>query len=380
MGIKKLSIIALMIIFILILTTKVNSAENIEENSQYTINQSIKLKALPIIYSIEKSEIQSGSITITEILNDWCKIENTEESGWVRINTLKQATTEINTAPENTEPTTNPEEETPNTESTESNQENEEQEENNTQSTSTGEVTEISKTGYVSSDGLNIRTEPNTSSEIIHSLSFNARVTITGEIDNWYRINYEDQVGYVSKKYISETRLPETTSRGGIDRTATLSSTETSTNMQEETTTNVAESEQTNTKQESSSNTKVSGTQIVEFAKQYIGYKYTAGGATPATGFDCSGFTSYVFKHFGITLSRSSKGQINNGVAVNSNDLQLGDLLIYKNESKTAIGHVGIYIGNRSFIHSANKKEGVKITSTSASYYSQRYVGARRVI
>ena len=139
-----------MIIFILILTTKVNSAENIEENNQYTINQSIKLKALPIIYSIEKSEIQSGSITITEILNDWCKIENTEESGWVRINTLKQATTEINTAPENTEPTTNPEEETPNTESTESNQENEEQEENNTQSTSTGEVTEISKTGYVS--------------------------------------------------------------------------------------------------------------------------------------------------------------------------------------------------------------------------------------
>ena len=150
--------------------------------------------------------------------------------------------------------------------------------------------------------------------------------------------------------------------------------------MQEETTTNVAESEQTNTKQESSSNTKVSGTQIVEFAKQYIGYKYTAGGATPATGFDCSGFPSYVFKHFGITLSRSSKGQINNGVAVNSNDLQLGDLLIYKNKSKTAIGHVGIYIGNGSFIHSANKKEGVKITSTSTSYYSQRYVGARRVI
>ena len=138
--------------------------------------------------------------------------------------------------------------------------------------------------------------------------------------------------------------------------------------------------EQTAKQENSSSNSKVTGAQVVEYAKQYIGYKYKSGGATPTTGFDCSGFTSYVFKQFGISLNRSSSGQIKNGIAVNKNDWQQGDILVYKNESKTAIGHVGIYIGNGNFIHSANKKEGVKITSTSSSYYSQRYVGARRVI
>ena len=214
-----------------------------------------------------------------------------------------------------------------------------------------------------------------TSSEIIHSLSFNAKVTITGEIENWYQIDYQDQVGYVSKKYISDTRLPETTSRGGVDRTAKANTSQETEKKEEASSTqnNVEEQKQT-------SNSNVTGAQVVEYAKQYLGYKYKAGGATPSTGFDCSGFTSYVFKHFGISLNRSSSGQIKNGIAVEKNNLQQGDILVYKNESKTAIGHVGIYIGNGNFIHSANKKEGVKITSTSSSYYSQRYVGARRVI
>ena len=72
------------------------------------------------------------------------------------------------------------------------------------------------------------------------------------------------------------------------------------------------------------------------------------GGASPKTGFDCSGFTYYVYKHFRYTLSRSSKAQANNGKKVEKEDLQPGDLLIFKNQSLTAIGHVGIYIGNKN--------------------------------
>ena len=82
-------------------------------------------------------------------------------------------------------------------------QQTENQKENKTE-----EVTEISKTGYVKADGLNIRKEPTTSSEAIHSLSFNSKVKITGEVDGWYRINYNNQVGYVSQKYVSDTKLP----------------------------------------------------------------------------------------------------------------------------------------------------------------------------
>ena len=117
-----------------------------------------------------------------------------------------------------------------------------------------------------------------------------------------------------------------------------------------------------------------------EFAKKYLGYKYVAGGSSPSTGFDCSGFTTYVFRNFGVSLNRSSKDQIKNGTAVSKSNLQPGDIVIFKNRGKTAIGHVGIYIGSGNFIHAANKKEGVVITALSSSYYSQRYVGARRVI
>ena len=123
----------------------------------------------------------------------------------------------------------------------------------------------------------------------------------------------------------------------------------------------------------------MTGNQVVEYAKKYLGYKYVAGGSS-TKGFDCSGFTTYVFKHFGISLNRASKGQIKNGVAVEKSKLQAGDLVIFNNESNSAIGHVGIYIGSGKFIHAANKKEGVTITELSMSYYSKRYVGARRVI
>ena len=122
------------------------------------------------------------------------------------------------------------------------------------------------------------------------------------------------------------------------------------------------------------------GQEIVEYAKQYLGYRYVPGGGTPSTGFDCSGFTSYVYKHFGISLSRTSKDQAKNGTAVEKNNLQLGDILIFNNTANTAIGHVGIYIGDNNFIHASNPSEGVKITSLSSSYYKSRYVGARRVI
>ena len=368
-----------MITLILILTNKSKAVENIEEGKQYNINQEIKIRILPLIYFAEKEKTVNGNITVTEVLNDWCKIETAESSGWVRISKLKEITTGNNTETpvdvDNTE-ATNPEDNSGDEQEPENNNENSENEDNDEEETfNPEEVTELNKTGYVSSDGLNIRTEPNTSSEIIHSLSFNAKVTITGEIENWYQIDYQDQVGYVSKKYISDTRLLETTSRGGVDRTAKANTSQETEKKEEVSSTqnNVEEQKQT-------SNSNVTGAQVVEYAKQYLGYKYKAGGATPSTGFDCSGFTSYVFKHFGISLNRSSSGQIKNGIAVEKNNWQQGDILVYKNESKTAIGHVGIYIGNGNFIHSANKKEGVKITSTSSSYYSQRYVGARRVI
>ena len=91
-------------------------------------------------------------------------------------------------------------------------------------------------------------------------------------------------------------------------------------------------------------------------------------------------FTSYIYKQFGYSLSRTTSGQAGNGKNVEKSELQPGDILVFQNREKTKIGHVGIYIGNDKFIHAENSGTGVTITSLSSNYYSQRFVCARRII
>ena len=383
---KQLIITILMITIITMIATKVEATENdtqveqtqnienIEKDKQYNLTKEVKVKTLPLIFAIQKESIPSGNIRVTDILNDWCKIENEEKSGWIRINAIKTSVEQENNHEEAKQEENLNTEENNNQEQTNSSIEDENNQ--NQQENKTEEVTEISKTGYVKADGLNIRKEPTTSSEAIHSLSFNSKIKITGEIDGWYRIDYNNQIGYVSQKYVSDTKLPETTARGGYDRTNSSSLT-TQEAVQENQVEAETEQEQ---EEESIASASSEGNDVVEFAKKYLGYKYVAGGSSPSTGFDCSGFTTYVFRNFGVSLNRSSKDQIKNGTAVSKSNLQPGDIVIFKNQGKTAIGHVGIFIGNGNFIHAANKKEGVVITALSSSYYSQRYVGARRVI
>lgn len=385
---KQLIITILMITIITMIATKAEATENdiqaeqtqnienIEKDKQYNLTKEVKVKTLPLIFAIQKESIPSGNIRVTDILNDWCKIENEEKSGWIRINAIKTSVEQENNHEEAKQEENLNTEENNNQEQTNSSIEDENNQ--NQQENKTEEVTEISKTGYVKADGLNIRKEPTTSSEAIHSLSFNSKIKITGEIDGWYRIDYNNQIGYVSQKYVSDTKLPETTARGGYDRT-TASSEENTVASKEAVEENQAEVE-TEQEEESTVSASSEGNDVVEFAKKYLGYKYVAGGSSPSTGFDCSGFTTYVFRNFGVSLNRSSKDQIKNGTAVSKSNLQPGDIVIFKNQGKTAIGHVGIYIGSGNFIHAANKKEGVVITALSSSYYSQRYVGARRVI
>ena len=80
-----------------------------------------------------------------------------------------------------------------------------------------------------------------------------------------------------------------------------------------------------------------------------------------------------MYKHFGYSLSRTSGGQRSNGTKVNKSDLQPGDILCFS-------GHVGIYIGGNKFIHAANPRKGVIITSLSESYYVKTYITARRIL
>ena len=125
---------------------------------------------------------------------------------------------------------------------------------------------------------------------------------------------------------------------------------------------------------------------LMESARKFIGTRYVSGGKTPK-GFDCSGFTSYVFRQFGVSLNSSSATQYQQGESVERNEVEAGDLLFFtgRNAGSKRVGHVGIAIdcdaetGEITFIHAAIGG-GIRIDKTSAPYYSARYIGARRVL
>lgn len=119
----------------------------------------------------------------------------------------------------------------------------------------------------------------------------------------------------------------------------------------------------------------VTGNAVVEYAKKYLGLRYVSGGNSLTSGTDCSGFTKLIYKEFGVTLSRSAKGQSGNGSYVRKSDLQKGDLVFYGN-GNGKISHVGIYIGGGKVLHESNHRDGVKISTVNM----MQYITARRVI
>ncbi|MCM0650666.1 NlpC/P60 family protein [Clostridium swellfunianum] len=117
----------------------------------------------------------------------------------------------------------------------------------------------------------------------------------------------------------------------------------------------------------------VSSNAVVAYASNFLGTPYKWGGTTPA-GFDCSGFTQYVYRHFGINLGRTTYNQINDGYSVSRDELQPGDLVFYGKGGSPS--HMGIYVGNGMYIHAPRTGDVVKISS----YSRPDYITARRVM
>ena len=119
--------------------------------------------------------------------------------------------------------------------------------------------------------------------------------------------------------------------------------------------------------------------ELTAYALSLTGTPYKYGGTSPETGFDCSGFVSHVFKEkLGKSLPRSSEEISRIGVAQKSTLLQPGDLVFYNTLNKS-FSHVGIYLGDRQFVHAPSKGKVVTTVNMDEPYWRKRYNGARRI-
>ena len=353
-----------------------DTATNVgDEMTQTTGKISVKtdIKIVPLIYSSKIGELaKDETVTILTDMNGWEYIQTDTVTGWIRSNVITDKTTSsVGLSGENTQTANN----------TSSN--------SNENATDNNQEAYTEKTMYISESSVNLRKEPNTSSEIIMVVGLNQKLTVIGESGDWYLVKTSEGNAYVLKTLVADKQT--STSRGGslinhVDATGISTTTST---VQEPTT--VTQSNSTATSSSSNSSSIAKGKEVVNYAKQFLGVPYVYGGASKS-GFDCSGFTMYVYNKFGISMRHGAQAQAKLGTAVNADkklasslkqNLQPGDLVFFLDyETMDEIGHCGIYIGDGEFIHaSSGSGYCVKINSLlPGEYYNTRYCAARRVL
>jgi cell wall-associated NlpC family hydrolase len=116
------------------------------------------------------------------------------------------------------------------------------------------------------------------------------------------------------------------------------------------------------------------GERAAVFARHLLGVPYRWGGTSPRTGFDCSGFVGFVYRHFGVDLPRTTYEQFTRGRRVSRAGLRPGDLVFFD-----GVGHVGLYVGHGRFIHAPHAGARVEVSSFSDGWYAATFDGARRL-
>lgn len=274
------------------------------------------------------------------------------------------------------------------------------------------------KTGTTTGDSLNLRESPSTSAKILTQVSKGTQVTIIDSKAGWYKVNFSSLTGWLSAEYVVVkdtaaigsgvitgdsvnvrsgpskssdivTRLGEGDKVSILSRSADWYSIKTADGtlgwvykdfiLIRNSNSSRGEEQPREKAVESDSST---GAKVVEYAKKFLGVKYVYGGTSPK-GFDCSGFTQYVYSHFGIDLERVAASQAKQGDAVKRANLKAGDLVFFDTDGgHNYICHAGIYIGDGRFIHASSGQSTHKVTTSSLSeeFYSNAFMTARRFI
>lgn len=178
---------------------------------------------------------------------------------------------------------------------------------------------------------LRVRKEASVESSIVSLVGEGEDLIVQKIVDDWYKVEVDDQKGYISGDYIEVSqKLPTAASikeltAGGADG---VSST---------------------------------GISLVQYALQFVGNRYVWGGTSLTSGVDCSGFTMQVYAHYGISLPHHAASQPAYGTRVSASSAKPGDLFFYGNGR--GINHVAIYIGNGQVVHASNARTGIKISN-----------------
>ncbi|MDR0861960.1 MAG: C40 family peptidase [Oscillospiraceae bacterium] len=210
----------------------------------------------------------------------------------------------------------------------------------------------FSAIGTVTAKDVFLRESPSTSANVLGTYDTDTVMSVIGINTGWYKVRYDGKTGYLRSDFMEITGSASGTTRAN---TAAKSGGSTA----------PAHSE--------------TGNEIADFALQYLGYKYVYGGASPS-GFDCSGFTSYVYKQFGYGITRNASGQWrDNGTKISKSELAAGDLVFFSSNGGKSVTHVGLYIGDQEFIHASGTNVGVVISRLDSSYYQNVWWGAKRI-
>ena len=258
--------------------------------------------------------------------------------------------------------------------------------------------------GVTTGSSLRLRAEPSTSASVITMLDRDLAVAVLDDtLDGWYEINYNGSTGYVSADYLilDQDNVFDTYGRvvgEGVNiRTAASTDGDVVICLEEgdcvdvlgllngwyavETDSGLEGYVRSDLLTLTSYKSSAASSDVVEYAKQFLGVRYAYGGASPS-GFDCSGFTMYVYKQFGVSLPHTATGQWQSGLGERVYDiwsLQPGDLVFFREPSVAggkACSHAGIYIGSGQLIHSSSTRSGgVIISDLTSGYYNTYYVG-----
>ena len=256
-------------------------------------------------------------------------------------------------------------------------------------------------TGKVNAGPLNVRSAPGTDGTKVGQLAKGTEVEILSSENGWYQVIGGDLAGYVSAQYVTldsqsasityikvvEGPLNIRSGPGsGYDKVGSLRAGRVVETYGQENgwykiENGYVSGDYVRIAEASEAAQNDLGSEIAEYALQFVGCKYRYGASGPSS-FDCSGLTKYVYKQFGYTLNRTASAQLDNGTSVSRSELQPGDLVMFKKAGSSAsrASHVGIYIGNDQFVHASSSSVGVIVSDINTSYYKTGFVGARRVV